>query len=157
MNPSNTTRQPTSIHDPNTQIVKEEDYITFNKKKLTGETHNSTPVTPPVYDENTMVKYASKMGHKNAALSKAKYIKPKADKISQLLNPARENASSYIKPRNTYRNPVGALSDQNSSKTFISGHDYDKIETTEKLPNIIQDIDIPEKLSNTILKQSIER
>lgn len=106
----------------NADMVKEVDYITFNKKNNPETKSAVLDASLPSVQEENLVQYASKMGHKKAA---QRMKKPSGGS-------GKSATTQYLKTRN---NRVQA----NQLRTFIDTHNYDKIEVPDTLPTIPQE------------------
>ena len=81
---------------------------------------------------NELVKYANKMGHKK---SSQKFKK------EGMIN--KSTISQYLKPRVTGRNQQSSInSDLKGSKTFIESHNFERFESHEDMPLMIQEIPV---------------
>lgn len=105
-------------------LVKEVEYSTLkNQTKLSESRSAILEELNHNTNEDNLVKYASKMGHKNAIQRFKKDSEGGGLKVS---------INNYFKPRSTFRNNSNYNSNVNS-KTFIDTHNFEQIETNKFL------------------------
>lgn len=105
-----------------------------------------------MYIVDSIIKYADMLGHKKG-IQRFKKTNPTLP----------TNTQPFLKSRTNMRNnPNQHLDDSNNSKSFLSSHNYERIETNETLPQIKNDHDLfndneqSSKLMNTVSKQSFD-
>lgn len=122
----------------NADMVKEVDFITLNKKDNLQESKSmKLDESSHSIQEDNLIKYANKMGHKKSI--------QRFKKNSE--NTLKPSVTQYFKPKVVTRNTYNPLTSVNS-KTFIDTHAYDKIET-HNLPKIYQDQEVRFEKSNS--------
>jgi hypothetical protein len=122
-------------------LAKEVEYSTLQKqaKLLQSKSAILEELTHNTNDDH-LVKYASKMGHKKVMQKFKKDSNGGGVKVS---------INNYFKPRSAFRNNADIKSNINS-KTFIGTHSYDQIETN-RLPKINVD-DFSSKQEESIVR-----